>query len=103
MGFYLGDGDGDGDGEKRRLALPRAALDEHRWYFTFLHTRFRGLPHNVMPHHIMARKVTDCTILYLLFAIVFFRARELLPRLVEKDMNWIDVEVVRINDITFTR
>merc|ERR1712192_375710 len=47
-------------GEKRRLALPRAALEEHR-------------------------------------------ARELLPRLVEKDMNWIDVEVVGINDMTFTR
>ena len=32
-----------------------------------------------------------------------FRARELLPQLVEKDMNWIDVQVVRINDMAFTR
>jgi len=47
-------------GEKRRVALPRAALEEHR-------------------------------------------ARELLPGLVEKDTNWIDVEVVGINDMTFTR
>ena len=31
------------------------------------------------------------------------RATELLPGLVEKDMNWIDVEVVGINDMTFTR
>ena len=31
------------------------------------------------------------------------RAKELLPKIVEKDFNWIDVQVVGINDMTFTR
>ena len=31
------------------------------------------------------------------------RAKELLPKIVEKDLNWIDVQVIGINDMTFTR
>ena len=106
-------------GEKRRLALPRAALEEHRWDFIFrcvwhhliqpvigtikgVSTQSNASLHNGMKGG--QKKLTDCRILYLLnIAIFCFRARELLPRLVEKDMNWIDVEVVGINDMTFTR
>ena len=40
-----------------------------------------------------------CQTLYLASS----RATELLPGLVEKDMNWIDFEVVGVNDMTFTR
>ena len=73
-------------GERRRLALPRAALEEHR----------------CLGFHILNLSGTLSSIVLKLY-LASPRATELLPGLVEKDMNWIDVEVVGVNDMTFTR